>query len=109
MNRIEQTQELRAAVADGASVVLFHSTWCPFCRTFRPIFQGATQHSPLEPIEVVIDDEASPLWTEYSIEIVPTVLFFDKGRVVHRLDGRPGMGIHKAALLASLARPLEPR
>lgn len=45
------------------------------------------------PVEAAIDEEENPLWDEYSIEIVPTVLFFENGKVVRRLDGKPGRGL----------------
>lgn len=102
MKRIEQGNELESAVAGKNAIVLFHSTWCPFCRAFRPVFAQATEGSELEVIEAVIDDEDDPLWDQHHIDVVPTVLFFENGKVVRRLDGRPGIGLRQAELDAAL-------
>lgn len=35
---------------------------------------------------------------KYSIDIVPTVLYFENGKVSKRLDGAPGMGLSETQL-----------
>jgi thioredoxin-like negative regulator of GroEL len=40
----------------------------------------------------VTDDKPS-LCEKYSVEVVPTVLVFEKGKVTKRLDGVPGAGL----------------
>jgi hypothetical protein len=54
-------------------------------------------------VEVILDDEADPLWALYRIEIVPTVILFEHGEVTRRLDGRPGIGLSPRELEAALA------
>ena len=103
MKRVEKTKELVAAVAKKKSVVLFHATWCPFCRAFLPAFEEATKGSKLEVSEAVVDDEDNPLWTEHAIELVPTVIFFENGKPVKRLDGRMGVGLTREEIVAALA------
>jgi hypothetical protein len=44
-------------------------------------------------LRVYIDDYDNPLWEDYSIEAVPTVVLFDKGRVTRRLEARLGSGL----------------
>lgn len=100
MKRVEQAKELEAAVAGKKAVVLFHATWCPFCRSFRSVFEDGTKG--LETIEAVIDDEDNPLWAQHQINIVPTVLFFEGGKVVKRLDGKPGIGLRAEHLTQAL-------
>jgi thiol-disulfide isomerase/thioredoxin len=95
--------DLDGALAGRKVVALFHTTWCPFCRTFAPVFRRlAGVSAGYQPLEVVIDDEDDPLWTRLDIEIVPTVVFFDDGTVTGRVDGRPGVGIDEPALLMAL-------
>ena len=104
MKRVETSKQLAAAVAKKKAVALFHAIWCPYCRSFVPIFEEGTRGSKLEVIEAVVDDEENPLWTEHSIEVVPTVLFFENGEVVKRLDGRPGVGLTREELASALAK-----
>jgi len=94
MKRVMTQQELDAAVGQKKkAVVLFHTSWCPYCRAYRPVFESATRLSPLEVVEAVIDDEDNPIWDDHRLELVPTVFFYEDGKVVKRLDGRPGVGL----------------
>jgi len=38
-------------------------------------------------------DEKAELTEKYSVDVVPTVLVFEKGTVTKRLDGEPGAGL----------------
>jgi hypothetical protein len=49
-------------------------------------------------IHVLLDDYDNPLWDEYSIEAVPTLIFFAKGKVSRRLDGKSGAGLNEKQL-----------
>jgi len=44
-------------------------------------------------IQVYVDDDSNPLWEEYSLEAVPTLILFENGKVQERLDGGLGSGI----------------
>jgi thiol-disulfide isomerase/thioredoxin len=101
MQKVTDEAGLDAALGADKTIVLFHTTWCPFCRSFLPEFVRQTQAKP-GVVEAVIDDEDNSLWEKYSIEIVPTVLFFEKGKVVRRLDGKPYVGLTAGDLAAAL-------
>jgi len=78
-------------------LALFYTSWCPFCRRFMKIFEDDAEKKTFDMILCVkLDDYSNPIWEEYSIENVPTVLFFDKGKVVKRLDGKAGLGLTKS-------------
>jgi thioredoxin-like negative regulator of GroEL len=47
---------------------------------------------------VKVDDDDNPLWEEYSIEAVPTVILFEEGKVCRRLNGIFGYGISEKQL-----------
>ncbi len=102
MKRVELQKELDAAVKDKKAVVLFHATWCPVCRRYRPVFEEATRQAGLEVIEAVIDDEDNPIWDDHKIEYVPTVFFYDGGKIVKRLYGRAGVGLTKDELTGAV-------
>jgi thioredoxin 1 len=94
MDVFKTQAELDPFLKGQRTVVLFHASWCPFCRRFRPAFQDlAAQAQGLAAAEVLLDDERNPLWAEHRINVVPTVVVFDDGKPVHRLDGFAGVGL----------------
>jgi len=79
------------------AIVLFYASWCPFSQRFLPVFEKFSQDKTRACLRVVTDDKAS-LCDKYSVEVVPTVLVFEKGKVVKRLDGTPGVGLKEKQL-----------
>lgn len=77
--------------------VLFYASWCPFCRAFLPIYDKYYENQPETFLRVMIDDKEE-LMDRYSVEIVPTVLFFDDGRLKRRCDGEAGIGLNEERL-----------
>ena len=76
----------------GTWAVLFHAAWCGFCRRFAPIFAAlGSDHAHLAIGDVTSD--SSPLWDDFEIELVPTVIVFRDGAAVERFDGRPAEGL----------------
>lgn len=75
-------------------LALFYSSWCPYCRRFLPVFLNITSKQGVGVLlRVKVDDYDNPLWEEYSVEAVPTVILFEQGEVRRRLDGRGGYGL----------------
>ena len=75
-------------------LALFYASWCPFCRRFLSTFsKDYPKHRFSLALLIKIDDYNNPLWEEYSIEAVPTVILFEDGKVRRRLNGRFGYGI----------------
>jgi len=80
-------------------LALFYTSWCPYCTSFLAIFDRAIMKRNFEcALRVNVDDYDNPLWEDYSIEAVPTVILFDEGRVCRRLDGRFGEGLSEKQL-----------
>lgn len=80
-------------------LVLFYASWCPFCVRFVPVFDKKTVTSNVgKVIHVLLDDDNNQLWVDYGIEAVPTVIFFEKGKVCRRLDGKLGRGLNETQL-----------
>lgn len=78
-------------------MVLFYASWCPFSQAFLPIYR---KHAAAgEPCYArILVDEGDALIEKYSIEVYPTVLYFEKGKVVNRLDGIYHRGLSKGQL-----------
>ena len=75
-------------------LALFYASWCPYCASFLPVFDRNISKIGFDSVlRVKVDDYDNPLWDEYSIEAVPTVIFFDEQRVCSRLDGGLGYGL----------------
>ena len=77
----------------GPIAVLYDANWCPFCRAFRSVFQSLQKASV--PIAIVdLSDLNNPLWETFGVNIVPTVLLFNSGKIIQRFDGVPGIGLN---------------
>ena len=68
---------------------LYHATWCPFCRGFAPEFRRGLPEGE----EYLLDDMEDPLWVELKIDVVPTVIGYENGKEVSRIEARPHIGI----------------
>ena len=72
--------------------VLFYADWCPFSLRFLPIFETCAKKTNSRCYRMTIDEHPD-LCERYGIEVYPTVIFFEKGKVVKRLDGIHGVGL----------------
>lgn len=73
--------------------VLFYASWCPYSRKFLPVFEIFSENRGNNCFRLLLDDNEH-LAEKYSIEVYPTVLFFNKGKVYRRLDGTTGEGLN---------------
>ncbi len=74
-------------------ITLFHTTYCPFVRQFKPIFEKYSQNSNNEYALVDITDDDNPLWDKYNVTEVPTILAFKEGQEISRRNAIPGFGL----------------
>ena len=77
----------------GPIAVLFRAEWCSFCRGFMPIFESL-QEAKVPSATVDLSDFSNPLWETFTIDIVPTVLLFNSGKIIQRYDGVAGQGLN---------------
>ena len=95
MSKIDIEYDLDEALkSKGKVFVLFYASWCPFSRKFLPIFEKYSETSTQNCMQIKIDDKPK-LTKKYSVDVVPTVLVFEQGRVTERLDGEAGAGLDK--------------
>ncbi len=85
--------------AGGRRLVLFYSAWCPFCVAFLPAFEKQAETAPGAFLKVCTEDLPG-LEDKFSIEVVPSVLCFESGRLSARLDGQLGRGLSGDSLRA---------
>ena len=100
MIEIDNEEELNKILEASEKVLaLFYASWCPFCRNIVPAFDKKMANASLGSIiHVLLDDYDSSLWDDYDVEAVPTVIFFEKGKVSKRLDGKSGLGLSEKKL-----------
>ena len=106
MIEIENKQDFDIQIKKQNKVLaLFYTSWCPFCRRFMKIFKEDANPTSFDAILCVkLDDYSNPLWENYSIENVPSVIYFYEGKIIHRIDATSGVGLTKPQLINLLAQ-----
>jgi thioredoxin-like negative regulator of GroEL len=95
---VQGPEELEAAVKSRDKLmVLFYASWCPFSQAFLPTYRKHAAAGEPCYVRILVDDGDS-LAEKYSIEVFPTVLYFEKGQVVKRLDGIYHRGLSQGQL-----------
>jgi len=74
--------------------ILFYAEWCPFSQRFLPIFEKCVKDADHQCYRMKID-EYPHLCNRYAVEVYPTIIFFEKGKPVERLDGTHGVGLNE--------------
>ena len=110
MVKVDSQQELDIELAKTKSVLaLFYASWCPHCMRFVPFFNKKTSGLGFESIvHVLLDNFDNPLWDDYDVSAVPTIILFEEGKVCRRLDGRLGRGISEEQLVTWLEQFKQP-
>jgi thioredoxin 1 len=95
MVKIDNRKDLDLELKKNKQILaLFYSTWCPYCVRFIPTFDKTVASMAFDKvIQVILDDYDSPLWDEYDVPAVPTVVLFEDGKVSKRLNGQLGSGL----------------
>lgn len=82
------------------TVVDFYTTWCGPCKMMDPHVKRAARELKEDANVMQVDAEAyANISSRYNLEGYPTLIFFKKGVVVHRIIGYQGFEQIKAAIL----------
>ena len=102
MEHLESNQFDKLLSSKEKALVMFYADWCPFCQKFKPIFESATitksGGNGYKLYESKVNDDENPLWDRFSINAVPTLLAFNKGKIVSRRDAKMGVGLSQSDL-----------
>lgn len=93
--RIEDADAFRRDVeaSPEPTIVMFTTSWCPFCRRFKPMWDACVEDRPFRFATVYIDGYENPLWDDYQVEAVPSLAVFESGKITMRRDGVLGRGL----------------
>jgi thiol-disulfide isomerase/thioredoxin len=97
MDKIYTREDLAVKLKEYKKVlVLFYATWCPFCVGFVPTFDKTVATMGFEKvIHVLLDDYDNELWDDYDVPAVPTIIYFEDGKVCKRIDAQLGRGLNE--------------
>ena len=102
MEHIEPNQFYRLIIFRKERFSHVYADWCPFCQRFKPIFESAITTKPASNgykfYESKVNDDDNPLWDRFSISAVPTLIAFDKGKIISRRDAKMGVGLNESDL-----------
>ncbi len=99
---VDNLHDLEEALQKKDRVVaMVFASWCPFCRRVLPVFEKQAREDERN-LLLVADDEEH-IADLYGIDVFPTLLLFEKGQIVKRLDGKPGLGLHEKQITDFIA------
>lgn len=74
-------------IAQGNTVVVFYADWCKPCKQLALTINSLTKTFPGITFIKVNIDTFSTISKQYDVKAVPTLIFFKKGKKVHRITG----------------------
>ena len=102
MEYLESNQFDSLLASGERALVMFYADWCPFCQRFQPFFESAittkSTSNGYKFYESKVNDDDNPLWDRFSISAVPTLIAFDKGKIISRRDAKIGIGLNESDL-----------
>ncbi|HKU32498.1 MAG TPA: thioredoxin family protein [Candidatus Nitrosotalea sp.] len=81
--------------AEEKTLVLFYASWCPYCSNFKPTFENSNMDK-VRKIEALVDEDENPFWDKFNIQAVPTMIAFEKGKIIARRDAKKHVGLTKS-------------
>ncbi|MDQ3839023.1 MAG: thioredoxin family protein [Thermoproteota archaeon] len=102
MEHLEPNQFDNLLSSGGKALIMFYADWCPFCQRFKPVFESAistkSTRNGYKFYGSKLNDDDNPLWDRFSISAVPTLIAFDKGKIISRRDAKMGIGLNRLDL-----------
>ncbi|MEX2349192.1 MAG: thioredoxin family protein [Nitrosopumilaceae archaeon] len=77
------------------TLVLFYADWCLYCANFKPTFEEIDS-SNLQKKAALVNEDENPLWDRFNIQAIPTMIAFQKGKILTRRDAKKGIGLTRA-------------
>ena len=92
-------EEFKTEVLNGSgkTVVDFWASWCGPCRAQAPILEELSKETPDVNFVKVNVDEQPDLAMQYGVSSIPTLLFFENGKLVNQ-----AIGLHSKQAVKSM-------
>ena len=99
----EQTFESEVLASSQPVLVHFWAPWCDFCRLINPVLLKLESEleRPIKLVSINADDNFK-LATFYRLKNLPTLMLFERGSLVERMDRFP----HREGLEKTIANLL---
>jgi thioredoxin 1 len=95
----DQDFEQRVLKSDQPVLVDFWAAWCGPCRALGPVIESLAGQFAGKAIVAKVDVDANQqVAMKYGIRSIPTVMLFDKGRIVETFVGVRPRGDYEASL-----------
>lgn len=93
----------KIVASEGVCAVKFSATWCPPCRTYKPVFEGVAEHykelNKCTIKYIAVDTDQVPAVAQaYKVTSIPVTIFFKNGEEAARFVG----ALSKEDLVAKL-------
>ena len=72
---------------NGKVLVDFFATWCGPCQMLSPVLEKISEEENGIKIVKVNIDEETKLSIENGVEVVPTLVLYDNGKVIKKIEG----------------------
>jgi thioredoxin 1 len=70
------------------TVVDFWAPWCTPCRMVAPVLDKLAKEYAGKLLVAKVNTDDNPQWSQkYNVQGIPTMLFFSKGKIIHRQVG----------------------
>ena len=94
MSKDINTNELTELLENNDVVLVdFHASWCGPCKALAPTIDKLSEDNQKAKIVKMNVDDNKEKALELGIRGVPTLIFFKKGQIAHRIVGAQPMGV----------------
>ena len=87
----DETFEESISFFKPPTIVSVHAHWCAPCKNFTPIFDQAAvdfDHTTHDLVFATLNiDDGLTTALKYNINVVPTILIFNQGELVQKIEG----------------------
>lgn len=95
----EVTQKKELVLVD------FWAKWCGPCRILQPILEDlAEEYAGRVSIVRVDVDNSAAIWVDHNVRAIPTVLFFQNGKLINNVVGASSKATYQAIIDKHLAK-----